>query len=95
MVMSGTSHTAILAVFLLVLVALLYCAAQLAFHPNNYRTHRGQYLVPISGWTVNADEGTGDWYHDDNVDEKYISLFPNHPDHPDYKGLDTRPKISK
>ena len=75
-------------VFMAILVALLVVAAQLAYHPSNHR-NRPNYLTltPISAWTVATDdEMDNERLQDDTTDDKYISLFPNHPDHPDYKG---------
>lgn len=69
------------ALFLSILGLLVFAASQLSNHPSNIRARdTSSYLVPVNGWTVNAEEGAGDWYNDEDTDDKYIELFPNHPD---------------
>lgn len=81
------SHTGIIVVLFATLVALLVVSAQLSYSPDNTRSGREntQYLVPVSSWTMDLEDG--EWYENgDDDDGKYVSKFSNHPDSPDFKG---------
>lgn len=80
------SHTGIIVVLFATLVALLVVSAQLSYSPDNTRSGREntQYLVPVSSWTMDLEDG--EWYENGDDDGKYVSKFSNHPDSPDFKG---------